>query len=118
MTKIFNQTILKQRRKELRNNMPVTEARLWYYLKSRQLKNYKFRRQYSVGRYILDFYCPELKTAIEIDGDFHFNDQTRIYDQARQKYLESVGIITLRFTNIDIVENIDGVINVILNNLP
>ncbi len=75
-----------------------------------QLNGCKFRRQYSIGKFIVDFYCPEAKLAIEIDGDTHFTQELRPYDTARQKYIESKGIHFLRFTNKDITENIDGVL--------
>jgi very-short-patch-repair endonuclease len=118
MTQLYNKPALKSHRKSLRKNMPYPEARLWYFLKNRQLKNYRFRRQYSVGSYILDFYCPALKLGIEIDGDSHFNDKAVIYDSKREAYLKRAGINTLRFTNLEIQENIDGVIERLLNYLP
>jgi very-short-patch-repair endonuclease len=77
------------------------------------MKGFKFRRQYSVNQYVVDFYCPELKLAIEIDGDSHFNDISEKYDKERQKSIESFGIRFLRFTNIDIYDNIDGVLQTI-----
>jgi len=76
---------------------------------------YKFRRQYGVNKYVVDFYCPKLKLAIEIDGDSHFGNQAIKYDQKRQSYIESFGIKFLRFTNNDIYNNIDEVLEVIIN---
>ena len=76
----------------------------------------KFRRQYSVDQYVIDFYCPEFKIAIEIDGDSHFKTGAEDYDKARQEYIESFGIQFLpaspaggRFTNEDVCKNINGV---------
>ena len=78
---------------------------------------YKFRRQYSVDQYIIDFYCPELKLAIEVDGESHFTRAAREYDRQRQDHIEAFGIRFLRITNIDILENIGGVLDEIANNI-
>ena len=70
---------------------------------------YKFRRQYGVDQYVLDFYCPRLKLAIEVDGESHFMPGAEEQDKARQEYIEAYGIRFLRFMNPDVCENIDGV---------
>ena len=72
MTQYFNRPSVKPRRQALRRTMPKAEVLLWMQLKGRQLLGCKFRRQYSVGSYVLDFYCPEIRLAIELDGDSHF----------------------------------------------
>jgi len=72
MTKIFNRTDEEFKRKILRRNMPQAEVILWSKLRNKALKGYKFRRQYSIERFVIDFYCPQLKLAIEVDGDSHF----------------------------------------------
>jgi very-short-patch-repair endonuclease len=113
MTIIFNRSSEKEKRRILRKTMPKAEVILWFYLKSKKLHRYKFRRQYSIGRYVVDFYCPKVKLAIEIDGPSHFNPSAQQYDFERQEYIESVGIHFIRVTNPDIYENIDGVIQVI-----
>ena len=113
MTIIFNRSSEKEKRRILRKTMPKAEVILWFYLKGKKLHGYKFRRQYSIGRYVVDFYCPKIKLAIEIDGPSHFNPLARQYDSERQKYIESVGISFIRVTNLDIYENIDGVIQAI-----
>ncbi len=111
MTRHFNKTEQKGKRKLLRKNMPSAEIILWSRLKSRQMLGYKFRRQYSVDHYILDFYCPELKLAVEIDGESHFNAHGRKEnDLKRQRFIESFGIQFVRYTNNEIVENIAGVL--------
>jgi very-short-patch-repair endonuclease len=69
MAEHYNKSIMTQRRKALRKNLSKAEAIMWNHLSRRQLHGYKFRRQHSVDQYVLDFYCPELKLAIEIDGD-------------------------------------------------
>jgi len=115
--RIFNKHILTPIRKELRNTSPKAERILWSYIKNKQL-GYKFRRQYSVERYIIDFYCSELKLAIKVDGDTHYmNQEVMEYDKERQLYIESFGIRFLRFTNDDVYTNIEGVIEAIQNYL-
>lgn len=119
MMYIYNNQKLKSKRQSLRNTMSKPEQILWYYLKGRNLKDYKFRRQYSVGNYILDFYCPKIRLGIEIDGDSHFaTPDGAIHDQEREKFLVKHNIRTIRFTNIDVVRNIDNVIEQISQYLP
>jgi len=110
MGRLFNRAALTGRRKELRKNMPEPEHRLWAHLKGRQIKGYKFRRQESIGRYIVDFYCPECRLAIEIDGESHYQKEQILRDKKRQQYLEAIGIVVLRYTNRDILESIEGVV--------
>ncbi|WP_208643530.1 endonuclease domain-containing protein [Pedobacter miscanthi] len=85
--KIHNLKYLKEWRKELRNNLTPAEATMWKYLQNSKLDGRKFRRQHSVGNYILDFYCPSEKLAIEIDGSCHDDDSAQLYDQKRTDYL-------------------------------
>ncbi len=94
--------------------MPPAEFILWSQLRDKGLKGYKFRRQYSVENFVLDFYCPKLKLAIEVDGDSHFVEGADMSDRERQTIIESFGINFLRFTNREIYENINGVMNKIL----
>ncbi len=118
MVKIFNKNTEKTRRKSLRKEMPPAEVALWQFLRNRQANGHKFRRQHSVDRYILDFYCPSAKLAIEIDGDSHFSEEAAQSDQVRQKVIENMGIRFLRFTNQDVYENLNGVYERILKHLP
>ena len=119
MTKIYNRTSEKEKRRTLRKNMPRAEVMLWSKIKGRQLKEYKFRRQYSVGKFVIDFYCPELKLAIEIDGETHFvNDEAKKYDEERQAFIESFGICFVRFTNTEIYKNLKGVLQKLETVLP
>lgn len=97
--------------------MTKAEEILWRRLKKKQLNGYKFRRQYSIKKFIVDFYCPEAKLVLEIDGDVHFIGNRPDYDQRRQKFIESLEIKVLRFYNIDIYYNLEGVIQMILDNL-
>lgn len=75
--------------------------------------NLKFRRQYGIGEYIADFYCPEFRLVIEIDGETHFTNDAREYDEIRTKYFECNGIRVVRFSNDEVLENIDGVLGII-----
>lgn len=89
--------------------MPKGEVILWKKLKGGQM-GYKFRRQHSIGGYVVDFYCPELHLAIEVDGRTHdYHDQI-IYDKERQKYIEALGIKVLRFYSEEIFKNLNNVI--------
>ncbi len=94
--------------------MPQAEVILWSRLKGKGLRGYKFRRQYSVDKFVIDFYCPGLKLAIEIDGDSHFVEGVEISDRERQTIIESYGIHFLRFTNKEIYEKLDEVMEKIM----
>ena len=113
MTEFFNRSIERDNRRDLRNAMPGAEVRLWARLKGRQLLGCKFRRQYSVGPFVMDFYSPEIKLGIELDGDSHFREGARAYDERRDVFIRSFGIEIMRFLNTDIDENLDGVLEVI-----
>ena len=117
MSIAFNYRTKKKIRKKLRGESPKAERILWQYLKGKQLNGFKFRRQYSIGKYVVDFYCPKAKLVIEVDGPTHLSDQAREYDRKRQRFIESFGIKFLRVTNLDVYKNIDGVILAILKNL-
>jgi very-short-patch-repair endonuclease len=71
MTQIFNRSEETEKRRNLRRNLAPAEALLWTHLQGRKLLGYKFRRQYGVDRYVVDFYCPALRLAIDVDGDSH-----------------------------------------------
>lgn len=114
---LYNPKGYKKLRQYLRKNLTRAEVLLWSRLQKHQVYDYKFRRQFGVGNYVLDFYCPELKLAIEIDGDTHFRPQAIVNDTSRQKFLESLGIKTLRFTNNDIYQNISGVMETIIKSV-
>ena len=86
-------------RRSLRTNGTMEEAMMWKVLKNRQVSGVRFRRQFSVGAYILDFYCPELKLCIELDGAGHYNSEGLRNDYVRDKYLSELGIRVLRFEN-------------------
>ncbi len=86
-------------RKDLRNNLTPAEAKFWNMIKNRKLEGRKFRRQHSVGNYILDFYCPSEKLGIELDGQGHYELTKFDYDNRRDLYLQNSGIKVIRFEN-------------------
>ncbi len=109
-TNFYNIQGLRSKRADLRNNMSVPEQRLWFWIKSKQL-GYKFRRQYSIGPYIVDFYCPKLRLILEIDGDSHTEDANIKRDCVRTKYLTDCNLKIKRYTNRDVLYNLDGVLD-------
>ncbi len=117
MAKVYNKKGMQSRRRTLRNNMPKSEVILWSKLKNKQILGERFLRQYSVDQYVLDFYCPRLKLAIEVDGDSHFVTGTEEYDKERQEYIEAFGIQFLRFTNEDVCKNVDGACQIVYNTI-
>jgi very-short-patch-repair endonuclease len=105
-----NDPVLKQRRRELRQNQTEAEKAFWAQVRNRQFRGMRFFRQYSIGPYILDFYCPALKIAIELDGGQHTQDERREYDVNRTEYLKTRGIRVVRYWNHDVLRNIDDVV--------
>ena len=114
---LHNKPLLKSRRQELRNNATPAEKLLWNVLQHSNLGGYKFRRQHSVGPYILDFYCPAAKLAVELDGDSHFTDEAMEYDRQRTDYLNGLNIRVIRFLNTEVYNNLQEVCEKILENL-
>ena len=108
--KVHNIKNLRENRKKLRNSLTPAEAKLWSLLKDSLLEDRKFRRQHSVGPYVLDFYCPTEKLCIELDGMAHFTDEGYEYDTTRTEYLKAMEIRVLRFENKDVFENTEGVL--------
>ena len=89
----------KEKRRLLRNNLTPAEAVMWRILKGDKIMGIRWRRQFSVGPYILDFYCPFLKLAIELDGYNHYTDSGYQHDSERDCYLSKLGIEVMRFEN-------------------
>ena len=102
----------KDKRKSLRRNMTPAEATLWRALRSRGASGFKFRRQQGIGPYVLDFYCPEMRLCIELDGESH--DYRYDYDEQRSRYLAAQGIHVLRFSNEQVWTCFDGVVSEIV----
>lgn len=101
---------LKQTRKVLRKNQTKPEEIFWNKVRNKQFLWWKFRRQHSIWRYIMDFYCKELNLCIEIDGDNHFENEQKEYDEIRTEFLKTAWIKVCRFTNKEIMENSDWVL--------
>ncbi|MFH1089252.1 MAG: endonuclease domain-containing protein [Candidatus Uhrbacteria bacterium] len=113
MTILFNRIETKERRRELRRRSTVAEDRLWEFLKNRKLAGQKFRRQFAIGNFYVDFYCPKFRLIIEVDGSIHDVPENKIYDRERQKSLESLGLVFLRFKNSDVKYRIETVLKTI-----
>ena len=113
---LFNKSHLKKYRRNLRKNLTPAEPSLWKHLKNRKLDGRRFRRQFSIGNYILDFYCPAEKPAIELDGQEDFTPWGSMHDDERTKFLNKMGIKVIRFENIEIFENIEFVLRQIRKN--
>jgi very-short-patch-repair endonuclease len=106
----YNNPKFSEYRKNLRNNSTSAEASLWFYLKQKKLAGRKFTRQKSIGDFIIDFYCPEEKIAIELDGEPHFWEEGMSRDFKKTKFLESQGIVVIRFENKWVFEDIEFVL--------
>jgi very-short-patch-repair endonuclease len=99
---------LTDRAREHRKNPTTAESKIWNeVLRMRQFANYKFLRQKPIDNYIVDFYCSELRLVIEIDGESHAD--TVEYDAERTRVLQSLGLTVVRYTNDDVIQNIQGV---------
>ena len=117
MTQLYNKNSEIDKRRLLRQNITKAEKLIWDQIRDRQLENCKFRRQYSVDKFVIDFYSSEFKLAIEIDGEGHFQEGAAEYDRARQEFIESAGIKFIRFTNNDVYANLSGVLESIAQNI-
>ena len=104
-----NDPILKKRRQEFRHNQTEAEKAFWSLVRNRQINGKRFFRQDSVGPYILDFYCPEIKLAIELDGGQHSDNGE--YDALRTEYLKTQGIEVMRFWNNEVLRDRQGIMN-------
>jgi very-short-patch-repair endonuclease len=107
---IRNLPYLKSYRSKLRHQLTPAEATLWKSLKNSQLDGRKFRRQHSVGNYILDFFCPAERLGIELDGEVHNSDRAVVYDHQRKLFLAAQGIKVLRFENRAVFEEYDSLL--------
>jgi very-short-patch-repair endonuclease len=101
---------LKKRSQQLRRGMTVAEEFLWSKIRGKQIKGCWFYRQKPVGEYIADFYCPKAKLVVEVDGSQHFSNETVEYDKVRDKYMTGMGLRVLRFTNKQVLTNMEAVL--------
>jgi very-short-patch-repair endonuclease len=97
---------------KLRENMTEAELKLWEFVRKKPL-GYKFRRQHPIGVYVLDFYCHKLRISIEVDGDYHLNNEQKEQDAERTAYLNSLGITEYRFTNKEVSKDFDNTIETV-----
>ena len=111
MTLHFNKNTEKYKRRQLRKNSTTAERILWKYLKARGLSGQKFRRQYSIGTFVIDFYCSNLKLAIELDGASHDTKDVKIYDKEREEIIKTFGIRFIRFRNEEVYSNLEKVLD-------
>ena len=98
---------------DLKKEMTKAEIILWKYLRDRRLNNLKFRRQHPIGKFILDFYCHELKLAVEVDGNIHELEDVKERDEGRTYMLTEWGITVIRFTNDEVITNLGFVLKTI-----
>ncbi len=107
--------------KHLRDRMTEAEGKLWEILKNNKFNGYKFRRQHPIHQFIVDFYCHELKLIIEIDGQYHNTEEQKELDKNRTELLKFQGLSEIRFTNDEVINNINEVLwtlNQKINSLP
>ncbi len=108
---------LKERSRELRSSMTDAEIALWEKVRRRQLYGLQFHRQKTIGNCIVDFYCPTAQLVVEIDGGQHYRPEGKLLDAKRDAYLKSLGLFVLRFSNLDVLRNIDGVMTTIVHHI-
>ena len=113
--KVNNLTDVKNLRQGLRITATPAEITLWQYLKNSQIGGLKFRRQHSIGVFILDFYCPKIKLDLELDGEVHNAPMAYEHDMIRTNYLNQLGISVLRYHNDVVFNNPQGIIDSILH---
>lgn len=108
---------LKNFSRQLRSNMTDVEKLLWTKIRGKQLKDCQFYRQKVLGDYIVDFFCPKARLVIELDGGQHFSEEGLASDAARDVYLEGLGLKVLRFSDREVLENVEGVLERIYETL-
>ena len=117
----YNPKLIEKAR-EMRKNPTFAEKKLWQYFRSNPPFNrggeMKVWRQKPIDNFIVDFYCPKLKLVIEIDGDSHYRENAQEYDSQRTEILQGYGLKVIRFTNEEVLHNLEGVIAVIEGLIP
>jgi very-short-patch-repair endonuclease len=108
---------LKQLSRNLRKNMTDAEKLLWSKMRGKQLKGLQFYRQKIIGNYIADFYCPKSKLVIEVDGGQHYSDEGKEKDSIRDDYMKGAGLTIIRFSDREVLNNIDVVVEEIWRRL-
>ena len=108
---------LKPNARKLRSSMTDAEISLWSKVRRKQLHGLQFYRQKPIGAYIVDFYCPAAQLVVEVDGGQHYENIGASRDAVRDRDLQELGLCVLRFSNIDVLGNMDGVLGVIVQHL-
>ncbi len=108
---------LKQMSRNLRRNVTDAERLLWSKIRGKQLKGFQFYRQKIIGNYIADFYCSKSKLVIEVDGGQHYSDEGKEKDNIRDDYMKEAGMTVIRFSDRDVLNNIDAVLEEIWRQL-
>jgi very-short-patch-repair endonuclease len=114
---LFYNKKLKNYLRQLRKDMTDAEWLLWSKVRRKQLKGYQFYRQRIIGNYIVDFYCPKASLIIELDGGQHYEEEGIIKDKIRDDYMKRQGLKVIRFSDTDVFEDIDGLIEKIYGSL-
>ncbi len=112
---LFNREQLKEYRRNLRNTPTRAEYEMWQGLRKHRSGGYKFRRQHSIGNFIADFYCPELKLVVEVDGVTHDDPEQQKYDANRTQFFHNQGIREIRFTDGEVLFSVDRCVERIIN---
>ncbi len=112
----YNKT-LKEYSRRLRKEITDAERALWSIIRVKQLKGYQFYRQKPIGNFIVDFYCPKANLVLELDGGQHYTEDGMIKDRLRDDFMRSIGLRVLKFSDREVFENIEGVIEKIWENL-
>ena len=113
----FNRTLNVYAR-DLRKNMTDAESFLWSGIRKKQLKGFQFYRQKNIGYYIVDFYCPAAKLVIEVDGGQHYAETGKERDSKRDAFMKSLGFRVLRFSDIDVLKDLPGVLGKVYDAMP
>jgi very-short-patch-repair endonuclease len=116
MTTLYNIKEMEETRRLLRREQTQAEEVLWGVLRGRRLENRKFRRQYSVGYFVLDFYCPEERLAVEVDGNVHDSDEAQAYDSHRTEAIKGLEINVIRCKNEEVLGDLSTVLKKIKSN--
>lgn len=108
---------LKEFSRELRKNMTDAERMLWSKVRYKQMKGHLFYRQKPIGNFIVDFYCPKGHLVLEVDGGQHYTEAGQAKDNKRDQYLAEKGLRVLRFSDKDVLENLDDIVEKIYASL-
>lgn len=117
MTKLYNRRCDLYKRRALRSRMTEAEQVLWQFLRKKKLKGHRFRRQFSIKGFVVDFYCPRIKTAVEVDGGYHTSDDQILYDKERDHILSGLGIKVIRVTNKEVLSKMKKTFAAIADNI-